>query len=425
MRRFLILFVMTSLLGFGFSACQFSSERINLNNDTRKQEPETKTSEKKLTLIVYMAADNDLESYALRNMKAMEEAVFEKVNVIVLLDRSEGYDETNGDWTDTRLFEIKHDNSNGDYLVSKRLSCAPLGLSASEETELDMANYNVLKKLIDFSKAEYPAEKYALILWGHGTGWRAVAVDDKTQSYMCVSDIGLALKNQGLSVIGFDTCFGAIFENIYEFKTSSDYTVASPGVTPSDGWDYKMLLENLEASNYSSGVIADCMAASSSVKTSIIDNSRLNELMIGVEAFAEKLSLYITDSSKRSNVLDSFLNLKSYSYPQYRSDLYIDIQAMSELYENSSDSDVRREAQNLRTVLRQSVKTSKTNCAEIGIHLIPKSGARTIASEHSSDYLKDENRTDQCAFIKESRWWVPTRNGNSGSLLDKLFYTSF
>ena len=40
----------------------------------------------------------------------------------------------------------------------------------------------------------------------------------------------------------------------------------------------------------------------------------------------------------------------------------------------------------------------------------------------TQDYVKDSERIDQCAFIKESLWWVPTKNGNSGSLLDKLFY---
>ena len=77
----------------------------------------------KLTLVVYMAADNDLESYAIQNLKAMEHADFEKMNVLVLLDRSEGFDETNGNWTDTRLFELIHDDSDSNIIVSKRLSC--------------------------------------------------------------------------------------------------------------------------------------------------------------------------------------------------------------------------------------------------------------------------------------------------------------
>ena len=89
-------------------------------------EPETEPMQEmpdppKLTLVVYMAADNDLESYAIQNLKAMEHADFEKINVLVLLDRSEGFDETNGDWTDTRLFELIHDDTDSNIIVSKRL----------------------------------------------------------------------------------------------------------------------------------------------------------------------------------------------------------------------------------------------------------------------------------------------------------------
>ena len=128
---------------------------------------------KKLTLLVYMAADNDLERHTIKNLKALEQADFDGINILVLLDRSEGYDETNDNWTDTRLFEVSHDSTNGASIVSKRIDCPPLGISKTTNVELDMGNYNVLRSFIDFAKANYSAEKYALIIWGHGTGWRS------------------------------------------------------------------------------------------------------------------------------------------------------------------------------------------------------------------------------------------------------------
>ena len=141
----------------------------------------------KLTLVVYMAADNDLESYALSNLKAMEKASFNNMNVLVLLDRAEGYDETNDNWTDTRLFEITHDDSQGNFIISKRLRCPNLSLSATKETELDMANPSVLHNFIAFAKSDYEAEKYALVIWGHGTGWRGISQgvsQEQTQNQM-------------------------------------------------------------------------------------------------------------------------------------------------------------------------------------------------------------------------------------------------
>ena len=107
-------------------------QRTQMLDNTKLEEP------KKLTLLVYMAADNDLERYALQNLKALEQADFYRINVLVLLDRAENYDETNENWTDTRLFEVMHDNTNGNSIVSKRLDCPPLGLSKDSPSELDM-----------------------------------------------------------------------------------------------------------------------------------------------------------------------------------------------------------------------------------------------------------------------------------------------
>ena len=56
---------------------------------------------------------------------------------------------------------------------------------------------------------------------------------------------------------------------------------------------------------------------------------------------------------------------------------------------------------------------------------IPKTASGAMAAVHGIEYVKNNNNTSECTFVKESQWWVPTKNGDSGSLLDKLFYTSF
>lgn len=255
-------------------------------------EPEPQPEIKKeLTLMIYMAADNDLESYALQNLNQMEKVNCENMNILVLLDRAEGYDETDGNWKDTRLFEVCRDCSESAHIVSKRISCPQLGLSDYENTELDMANPFVLKNFVEFAMKQYPTEKYALIIWGHGTGWRysfeceekdlssrAVAIDDKTGSYMRVSDLGNALRGQGsqaghtINVIGFDTCFAGVLENVYELKAGAEFIVGSPGVTPSGGWNYQVLLQNLTQSDFDSQTIAKEMKNCSAVLTTVFNN---------------------------------------------------------------------------------------------------------------------------------------------------------
>lgn len=385
---------------------------------------------KKLTLMVYMAADNDLESEAIANLKQMEHSNFGKMNVLVLLDRAEEYDRTNGDWTDTRLFEVTHDSTNSNYILSERLDCSILGLSKREQTELNMASYTVLRNFITFGKNEYEAEKYALIIWGHGTGWRyasgegtrAVAIDDKTNTYMSVIDEGKAVRDMNLAVIGFDTCFGGTIENLYELKDASAYTVASPSITPSHGWNYTKLLEDLSQSNFSESEIARIMAESSSAKTSLYDNAKLSDVFNCVESFSEALSDSITSNETRQDILEKLLSVKSYSYSSFPCDMFLDIYSMADQFSLSENVSVAQKSQTLKTALNEAGTTTSSQNLLIGIYFSEKTSSQTLSTQHPSGYIKNQNDTTQSSFIKDSVWWVPTIGANSGSLLDKLFY---
>lgn len=437
--------------------------------------PVIEDEKKPLTLMVYMAADNDLESYALENLKMLEQGKSGSANVIVLLDRAEGYDQTNGDWTDTRLFEVCRDAGNGSLIVSRRLSSQELGLFYDNNTELDMANPYVLRKFVEFCKGKYEAEKYALIIWGHGTGWRysgdrgknaggsektdlpdislgevkAVAIDDKTGSYMTVAELGKALRGQGLNVIGFDTCFGGVFENVYELKDCAEYTVACPGVIPSEGWNYKRLLEKIQTASeaqvissvasetssssgeapakveLSSRSIAEAMSESSAVQTTIFINSKLPALMTSFEQFSRALSESIRNQNDRRTVLETLLASRAYRYFQYPCDLYLDFISMSALYKDSAESALQEAAKNLKIQAEEAAYCSEQIPPGIGIHFIPLISTHTTATKHSPEYVKNPNITGQGKFIQDSSWWVPTFQGNSDSLLDKLFYASY
>ena len=406
----LILFI----ISFFFCSCLLSGQTESI----------TTSKEKDLTLMIYMAADNDLEKYALANLKAMERASYEGINVIVLLDRAEGYDETEGNWTDTRLFEVVHDSSIDNAIKSKQINCPQLGLSVSEQTELDMANPSVLRNFIDFCKASYKAKKYALIIWGHGAGWRGATVDDRSDTYMSLQQLGQALDEQNLCVIGFDTCFGGVLENIYELKDSSDYIVACPGLTPGGGWNYSKLLESIQADKMTTQELAIYMAKSSSGITSVYESQKINDFFISFEEFSQQLAKKIIDSSSQRDILNNLSNCKSYFYSQNPCDIYIDINSMAELYVSDSDSEMVHAAQNLEKQINKLCVFCDIGGA-VGIHFIPKTASGAMAAVHGIEYVKNNNNTSECTFVKESQWWVPTKNGDSGSLLDKLFYTSF
>ena len=59
------------------------------------------------TIMVYLDGDNNLEDAAIDDVNEMEMiGSSDEVNIIVQFDRIDSYDETNGDWKDTRRFRI-------------------------------------------------------------------------------------------------------------------------------------------------------------------------------------------------------------------------------------------------------------------------------------------------------------------------------
>ena len=270
------------------------------------------------TIVMYMAADNDLESAAILDINEMEAADIEGsgITVLALIDRAEGYDGTNGNWTDTRLYEIKHDEDglNGN-IISERISCNTLGLLKDADSELDMADPNVLHNVLRFAQKQYPASEYGLVMWGHGTGWRggtvaataeagaagstrsygtvvatdatssaaisggtpsgyrAFAIDDYSASYMTISQVHDAISKlpKKLGFIGFDTCYGALLESAWEFRNDAQFMVGSENIVPSNGWNYQIFLDSAAAEtcqNATDSTAAQAQASSRAVQTS-------------------------------------------------------------------------------------------------------------------------------------------------------------
>jgi hypothetical protein len=404
------------------------------------------------TFIVYMAADNDLERSAILDFCEMESfaRAGAPVTVLVLFDRGPGYDATNGDWTDTRLFEILPDENDNDVVIdSPAIPCPPLGILPGETTELDMSEPRVLSYLLDFAKSSYRANHYGLIIWGHGTGWRSVrdfsaqyraersvALDDTSSSWMCITELAPALDGKKIDVIGFDTCFGAILETAYELRAKADYFVGSEGSVPSTGWNYSELFTQFCSGNRSS--LAFCQSAKEqyakqyggeeNATISTIRLSGIPELVSAFDGFAGMAAACITTketaSAVRTTVLNECLIYRSATYP---CDGFIDIDSfrtkMTAMMPSVASASTRLAAA-IDGAITDSWSGDKTAGKKIGVHLIPFIAANTPQATHSTGYIKGSGDAQQSAFVRESTGWVPNRIP-ANSFLDKIFYVSF
>ena len=207
----------------------------------------------KWVIMVYMDGDNNLESNAINDFNEMEAAGSTgDVAIVVLLDRAEGYDTSNGDWTGARIYLVEHDT---DMKLIKSKLLKDLG-------EVDMGDPQTLVDFARFVVERFPAEHYALIIWDHGYAWRAggappgrwVAWDEESQDYLTTAELYQALSQVnaltgGLDLLGFDACLMGMIEIAYDVAAGgyAKVMVASQDYEPAEGWYYTPFLLELAA----------------------------------------------------------------------------------------------------------------------------------------------------------------------------------
>ena len=116
------------------------------------------------------------------------------------------------------------------------------------EKALNMADGETLKTFLDYGYVQYPAERHALILWGHGGGpLEGMVCDGQTDGdSLSLEDIRAALDEsfparEKLSWIGFDACLMATLETALSVADYADCMIASQAREESSGWNYSFL----------------------------------------------------------------------------------------------------------------------------------------------------------------------------------------
>lgn len=203
------------------------------------------SAEANWTFMVYMDGDCNLEGSAIDDINEMEMVgSTDEVNIIVLLDRIPGYDDSNGDWTTTKLFEVTED------LISDRTIRS---IELGDWGELNMGDPNTLADFAVGGIENYPAEHYALVIWDHGDGWKSVA-NDKTddENGITMPELDQALFRiinetyiERLDVIGFDTCLMGQLEVADTVYPYADIMIGAEECEDGDGWNYTPFLNTL------------------------------------------------------------------------------------------------------------------------------------------------------------------------------------
>lgn len=260
----------------------------------------------KWSFMVYMGADSSLEGFGIDDFIEMAAiGSTSDVNIVVQFDRRPGGSSGYGNWDTAKR-----------YLVQKDMT--PDAASAiSDIGEVNMGDPQILVDFMNWGMLTYPAERYFLVLWGHGLGWQGVVQDASSSSdYLELDELTWAFQeimanNSGkkIDLVGADACRMTIEMN-YQLKDYVEFFVGSQKDEPEPGWPYNTILSNLTNDSDMGPaelgrVVADRYVESYidntglSVALSVIDSARLEQLGEELRRFVEQargaLPIYIED----------------------------------------------------------------------------------------------------------------------------------
>lgn len=193
------------------------------------------------SILVYMvASDLESERYAATTdiTEMMEAGITSDINVIVQTGGS-----ANSTLDDNRFIDFtivqRHEIRDNDIKTVMDLG------------QKNMGDSRTLQDFITWSISEYPAEKYAIILWDHGNGLRGFGKDDIFNDHLTIRELtdafSQAKKNTQVQFefIGFDACLMATYEVAWRVSPYGHYLISSEEVVPEWGWDYNTVLSSL------------------------------------------------------------------------------------------------------------------------------------------------------------------------------------
>lgn len=187
------------------------------------------------TFAVYIAGDNDLARNIDTSLQKMIQSGGSNanLNIVALVDTRPK--DGNPQKEPTRYYEIR-----GTGLVDKTQQ-------AGIEGNIDTADPQAFVKFMQFVKQHYTAEKYAVAIWSHGSGWEGVAEDG--DRFWSMDQLRSALMG-GLEQLGkarydvllFDACHMAQYEVVLEIGDLVDVLVASEEIVPEESTPYDSYL---------------------------------------------------------------------------------------------------------------------------------------------------------------------------------------
>ena len=201
-----------------------------------------------------------------------------------------------------------------------------IGEGAWLQPESDAADPETLYGFFEWAQRMCPADRYALILWGHSRGPFGLFTDAPFSSALSglfakadpwtyvaqtltLKELRSAFRhareclNQEVDIIAFKDCFMSTLETAYELKDAATYLIGSPDIVPIEGWPYARMFEQLarqpEAKLAAKALVKELEQyykveanrhGRTEVPFTLMDTSKLSDVSEPLRAIATKLT---------------------------------------------------------------------------------------------------------------------------------------
>lgn len=252
----------------------------------------------KWTVLVFLNAANDLYQYSDLNVNQMETVAYNpEVRFVVQWKQSKSA-WPNSSFDGTRRMVLKSDNTNA--IVSDVVQ--DMG------PNVDMGDWRTLRNFIIWGKTFYPAERYCIVVWNHGNGWRrspeefstrAFSYDDDTGNAIQIWELQQALANDKFDMFAWDCSLMQMFECAYELRDNATYVIGSEESPPGEGYPYHLIFKrfadnpNESTRNLSKafvdGMLQNPIYVNRKITQSVLDTSKMNDLAGALDNYARAL----------------------------------------------------------------------------------------------------------------------------------------
>ncbi|MCD4782257.1 MAG: hypothetical protein K8T10_00350 [Candidatus Eremiobacteraeota bacterium] len=325
---------------------------------------------KSWTVLVYLCADNDLYYEGWTDMNEMEKVgSTDSVNIVVQFDQ-------NPEFSSDYNFGEK---GCGRYIMTRNPQ-NEIGEVTSPQVEwlgdVNSGDPDTLVNFVKWGMKNYPANKYAVILWNHGAGWRAkgartraikgICYDSEYNDHISEYELKQAFdqirENYGQKVefIGMDACLMGMVEVAYDVQDAGKWLVASSETVPGTGWPYDYFLADLREDPAMSGqdlartVVTrykqyydDNSVTTTDIAATSLD--RINTVVTAVNNFADDAVTKI--DAEKDNLLTAQTEAQHMSYSDF-----VDINDfMYQVTQNVTDTGLTGLATNVMGALETTV----------------------------------------------------------------------